>query len=133
LRQKLAGGRQRTNEEGIEMGFGDKLKELRDQAQQAVAENKDKIQDAVQVVGDAANTRTQGKYADKIAKVGMKVEQGVDKFATEGSEPQGASPAATAPAGEATAAGETEPAGEAASAPAAPAADKPSSGFPEFE
>ena len=52
------------------MGFGDKLKGLRDQAQQAVAENKDKIQDAVQVVGEAANTKTHGKYATKIAKVG---------------------------------------------------------------
>jgi hypothetical protein len=63
------------------MGFGDKLKGLRDQAQQAVAENKDKIQDAVQVVGEAANTKTHGKYATKIAKVGERVEQGVGKFA----------------------------------------------------
>ena len=63
------------------MGFGDKLKELREQAQQAVAENKDRIQGAVQVVGEAANTKTGGKYATKIAKVGDKVEQGVDKFA----------------------------------------------------
>ena len=63
------------------MGFGDKLKGLKDQAQQAVADNKDKIQGAVQVVGDAANTKTQGKYATKIAKVGEKVESSVDKFA----------------------------------------------------
>ena len=63
------------------MGFGDRLKELRDQAQQAVAENKDKIQDAVQVAGDVANTRTRGKYATKIAKVGQKVEGSVEKFA----------------------------------------------------
>jgi hypothetical protein len=63
------------------MGFGDKLKGLRDQAQQVVAENKDKIQDAVQVVGEAANTKTNGKYATKIAKVGERVEQGVGKFA----------------------------------------------------
>lgn len=63
------------------MGFGDRLKGLKDQAQQAVAENKDRIQDAVQVVGEAANTKTHGKYATKIAKVGEKVEQKVDKFA----------------------------------------------------
>ena len=42
------------------MGFGDKLKGLKDQAQQAVAENKDKIQGAVQIVGDVANTKTKG-------------------------------------------------------------------------
>lgn len=66
------------------MGFGDKLKGLRDQAQQAVADNKDKIQGAVQNVGEAANTRTHGKYADKIAKVGDKVSGGVEKFAAQG-------------------------------------------------
>jgi hypothetical protein len=117
------------------MGFGDKLKGLRDQAQQAVAENKDRIQGAVQVVGDAANTKTHGKYADKIAKVGTKVEQGVDKLAAEGSEADAApatgaaapaAPAETAPAAEASPAG-------AAPAPAAPAADEPASEFPEFE
>ncbi len=62
------------------MGFGDKLKSLRDQAQQAVAENKDKIQGAVQSAGEVANTKTNGKYADKIAKVGEKVTASVDKF-----------------------------------------------------
>jgi surface protein G len=76
------------------MGFGDKLKGLRDQAQQAVTDNRDKIQGAVQVVGETANTRTHGKYATKIAKVGEKVGQSVDKFATEGS-PAGADPAAS--------------------------------------
>jgi hypothetical protein len=70
------------------MGFGDKLKGLRDQAQQAVAENKEKIQGAVQVAGEAANTKTKGRYADKIAKVGEKVTTGVDKFAAEGDEPE---------------------------------------------
>lgn len=63
------------------MGFGDKLKGLRDQAQQVVSENKDKIQDAVQVVGAAANEKTHGKYATKIAKVGEKVETRVEKIA----------------------------------------------------
>ena len=63
------------------MGFGDKLKGLRDQAQQAVAENKDKIQDAVQTVGEAANTRSHGRYATRIAKIGEKVETSVEKFA----------------------------------------------------
>ena|SRR5579875_2176279 len=70
------------------MGFGDKLKGLKDQAQQAVAENKDRIQGAVQVVGEAANAKTHGKYATKIAKVGDKVESSVDRFA-EGAQEQG--------------------------------------------
>ena len=102
------------------MGFGDKLKGLKDQAQQAVAENKDKIQDAVQVVGEAANTKTHGKYAAKIMKVGEKVEASVDKFAE----------------------GSPTPPAEASDAPIAPdpekpvtppAADAASTGFPEFE
>lgn len=82
------------------MGFGDKLKGLKDQAQQAVAENKDKIQGAVQVVGEAANTKTHGKYATKIMKVGEKVESSVDKFAASPETDAGDAPAAAAaPAG----------------------------------
>jgi hypothetical protein len=69
------------------MGFGDKLKELREQAQQTVAENKDKIQGAVQTAGEAANAKTKGKYASTIAKVGEKVTTGVDKFAGEDDAP----------------------------------------------
>lgn len=117
------------------MGFGDKLKGLRDQAQQAVADNKDKIQGAVQVVGEAANTKTHGKYATKIAKVGEKVSDGVEKLATEGSpEPSdaAAAPSANEPvapvtgsAAEPAASYTSEPAGS----PAEPAAGSP----PEFE
>lgn len=82
------------------MGFGDKLKGLRDQAQQAVADNKDKIQGAVQNVGEAANSRTHGKYADKIAKVGDKVSGGVEKFAQGGTAgPEGGAPEGGAPEG----------------------------------
>ena len=68
------------------MGFGDKLKGLRDQAQQTVADNKDRIQGAVQVAGEAANTKTKGKYANKIANIGERVSGSVDKFA-EGANP----------------------------------------------
>jgi gas vesicle protein len=70
------------------MGFGDKLKELRDQAQTAVAENKDKIQGAVASVGEAANAKTKGKYADKIAKVGEKVTTSVEKFGADADQPE---------------------------------------------
>ena len=62
------------------MGFGDKLKGLRDQAQAAVADNKDKIQGAVQSAGEVANTKTHGKYADKIVKVGDKMNASVEKL-----------------------------------------------------
>jgi gas vesicle protein len=69
------------------MGFGDKLKELREQAQNAVAENKDKITGAVASVGEVANTKTKGKYADKIAKVGEKVTSSVEKMGSDADNP----------------------------------------------
>jgi gas vesicle protein len=79
------------------MGFGDKLKDLREQAQQAVSDNKEKIQGAVQTAGEVANTRTKGKYASTIAKVGEKVTTGVDKFASEDEEHTATEPAAHEP------------------------------------
>ncbi|MGC9221682.1 MAG: Rv0909 family putative TA system antitoxin [Solirubrobacteraceae bacterium] len=63
------------------MGFGHKLKELRDQAQQAVADNREKIQGAVKEAAEVANLKTSGKYADKISNLGAKVSAGVDKIA----------------------------------------------------
>ena len=130
------------------MGFGDKLKGLKDQAQQAVAENKDKIQGAVQVVGEAANTKTHGKYATKIMKVGEKVESSVDKFAEGG----GPAPDAATTASEPAAATETPdpafsiegdaPQEDCEDAPivkdppdsvSASSADTASAGFPDFE
>jgi hypothetical protein len=111
------------------MGFGDKLKELRDQAQQAVAENKDRIQDAVQVVGGVANTKTKGKYANKIAKVGTKVEQGVDKFA-EGAPAAGEQHPETADQDDSSAAPVAQ---EPPDTVTPSAADEAASGFPEFE
>jgi gas vesicle protein len=105
------------------MGFGDKLKELRDQAQSAVAENKDKIQGAVMTVGEAANTKTKGKYADKIAKVGEKVTSSVDKMGS-------ASEDEAAPSAETTTA-EAPAAPEAAAQPATPAT--PAGSPPEFD
>ena len=102
------------------MGFGERLKDLRDQAQHAVADNKDKIQGAVQSVGEVANAKTKGKYADKIAKVGEKVNAGVEKIGgTETADTDAsAAPAATTP-----------------ESPVNPAsADEAAAGFPpEFE
>src|SRR5579875_2785740 len=111
------------------MGFGDKLKGLKDQAQQAVAENKDKIQGAVQVVGEAANAKTHGKYATKIMKVGEKVEAGVDKFAQgDGAEDTAGAGGAAGAAGAAGAQGAAAPAAspvQEADSPAAPIVDEP--------
>jgi gas vesicle protein len=105
------------------MGFGDKLKELRDQAQQTVAENKDKIQGAVQTAGEAANAKTKGKYASTIAKVGEKVTTGVDKFAGEDEQPGATTQAPTHVDSQATDV-------PVATEPPAPA---PSGAPPEFE
>jgi hypothetical protein len=107
---------------GTAMGFGDKLKGLRDQAQQAVADNKDKIQGAVQVVGDAANTKTHGRYAAKIAKVGEKVEQSVEKIAHGEAAPADTDDASAAPI-----------VNEPPAPVSASKADEAASGFPEFE
>lgn len=124
-----AGGQPRKEQK---MGFGDKLKELRDQAQGAVAENKDKIQGAVMSVGEAANTKTGGKYADKIAKVGEKVTSSVDKLGGSPEDQAGASTATTtaqAPAASEAAAPPATP--EAAAPPPTPAT--PAGSPPEFD
>jgi translation elongation factor EF-Ts len=63
------------------MGFGDKFKELAKQAQDAVAEHKDQITEAVDRASVMADERTQGKYTDKIAKVGQKTGEAVEKLA----------------------------------------------------
>jgi hypothetical protein len=122
------------------MGFGDKLKGFKDQAQQAVAENKDRIQDAVQVAGQVANTKTHGKYATKIAKVGERVETGVDKFAqAEDADGGGAAAAPTTPepAGQAAAPASEPPAFEShtdqPAADAAAPAEAPTHSAPDFE
>jgi hypothetical protein len=65
------------------MGLGDKLKDLRKQAQDAVVEHKDQIQDAVGQAGATVDKKTHGKYADKIAKVEQKATAVVDKLADE--------------------------------------------------
>jgi hypothetical protein len=118
------------------MGFGDKLKGLREQAQQAVAENKDRIQGAVQVVGEAANTKTGGKYATKIAKVGDKVEQSVDKFAQSDNTDAAAAPIVNEPANPVSPSMADEAAGgfPTASDEATEPAERPApSAPPEFE
>jgi hypothetical protein len=124
------------------MGFGDKLKGLREQAQHAVVENKDKIQGAVQTAGEVANTKTKGKYADKIAKVGEKVSGSVEKIAGADEATAGSTSADSTPAdstsADSTSADDTDssaaPVTQEPENPVTPSsADEAAAGFPEFE
>ena len=115
------------------MGFGDKLKGLREQAQQAVVENKDKIQGAVQTAGEVANTKTKGKYADKIAKVGEKVSGSVEKITGADEATAGTVDDTTAQTVDDTDAS-AAPVTQEPENPVTPAAaDEAAAGFPEFE
>jgi MT0933-like antitoxin protein len=67
-------------QEGINVKFGDKLKDLRKQAQDVVAENREKIHDAVEVVGTTVDQKTGGKHSAKIAKFGEQAGAAVDRF-----------------------------------------------------
>jgi hypothetical protein len=62
------------------MGFGDRFKDLTQQAKEKVAENRGKIQEAVDAASVVANERTNGKYANKIMKVNQKTGSALDKF-----------------------------------------------------
>ena len=94
------------------MGLGDKLKDLRKQAQDAVVEHNDQIQDAMGVAGAAVDRKTHGKYTAKIANLGQKASDAVDKLGDpgegaeggdagkpQGGEPQGGEPQGGEPQG----------------------------------
>jgi hypothetical protein len=61
------------------MGLGDKFKDMAGKAQDAVAEHKEQIQDAVGAASVAADRKTGGKYTDKIHKFGQKANEAVDR------------------------------------------------------
>jgi hypothetical protein len=65
---------------GDTVTFGDKLKDLRKQAQDAVADNRDKIHDAVDVVSTTVDQKTGGKHTAKIARFGEQAGAAVDRF-----------------------------------------------------
>jgi hypothetical protein len=104
------------------MGFGDKFKDLAKQAQDAVAERKEQITEAVDRASVAADTRTGGKYSDKIAKVGKKAEQVVEKLS---GDREADGDAAVSGADAAGSAGPDTPAAAAAETPAAAGAETP--------
>jgi hypothetical protein len=74
--------------------FGDKLKDLRKQAQDAVAENRDKIHEAVDVVSTTVDQKTGGKHTAKIAKFGEQADAAVDRFSENDDETRGGEPRA---------------------------------------
>jgi uncharacterized membrane protein len=122
------------------MGFGDKLKDLRKQAQEAVSEHSEQVHNALDAAAVAANAKTRGKHTQRITKFGEKASSALDKFADKGDGAAAESEAADAPAPAADAAPAAEtaeapeptmPAGE-SEAPVSPpsAAPPPSSGAP---
>lgn len=62
------------------MGLGDKFKSLAKQAQDSVAEHKDQLQGAVEAVGVAADRKTKGRHTDKIARMGQKASDALDRL-----------------------------------------------------
>jgi hypothetical protein len=62
------------------MGLRDKLTGLREQAQEAVADHKEQIQNAMETAGATVDRKTHGKYTDKIAKYGQKATDAVENF-----------------------------------------------------
>ncbi len=96
------------------MGLGDKFKNLAKQAQDSVAEHKDQLQGAVEAVSVAADRKTKGRHTDKIARMGQKASDALDRMADDDDESTGKAP------GEA--AGEAGPAGQGPASPEAPSA-----------
>ncbi len=79
------------------MGFADKLKRLTQKAKAAAAEHPDQIQHAVEKAGTVADRRTGGKYHDRIARAGTKVETYVEDLKPEAAHPGQEQPRADAP------------------------------------
>jgi hypothetical protein len=82
---------------GVRVKFGDKLKDLRNQAQEAVAENRDKIHEAVDVVSTTVDQKTGGKHTAKIAKFGEQAGAAVDRFSESDDEAEDKPHGGTAP------------------------------------
>lgn len=82
------------------MGLRDKLAGLREQAQEAVAEHKDQIQNGVETAGAAVDRKTHGKYTKKIAKYGQKATDAVENFSGQASGEQTAEHPDAAAAGD---------------------------------
>jgi antitoxin protein of toxin-antitoxin system len=62
------------------MGLGDKFKDLAKQAQGSVVEHKEQLQGAVEAAGVAADRKTKGRHTDKIARMGQKASDALDRL-----------------------------------------------------
>ena len=72
------------------MSFMDKIKKVAEQAEEAAAEHKDQVKDALEKAGDFADKQTGGKYHDKIEQAESKASDAVDKLKpADGGQPQG--------------------------------------------
>ncbi len=80
------------------MGLRDKLTNLREQAEQTVAEHKDEIQGAMETASAAVDQKTHGKYTDKIFKYGQKATNAVEKIGNQASGERSAGEHPDAPA-----------------------------------
>jgi hypothetical protein len=95
------------------MGLGDKFKDLAKQAQESVVEHKEQLQGAVEAVGVAADRKTKGRHTDKIARMGQKASDALDRLGSDESAPGENAPGPSAPGPSAPAApGEAPSAGE---------------------
>lgn len=82
------------------MGFGDKFKDLAKQAKETVAEHQEQIHGAVDAAAAAADQKTNRKYSDKIAKLGQKAGEAVDRAAGQpATGPGGSAQPGTGPGG----------------------------------
>jgi F0F1-type ATP synthase membrane subunit b/b' len=76
------------------MALGDRLKDLRSKAEDAMVERKDQIEQAVERAGALADEKTGGKYHDQIQKAGGKAVGYVESLKEDASESDGSSPPA---------------------------------------
>ena len=77
------------------MGLGDKFKDLARQAQGAVGSTRADPRGS-RVVGVAADRKTGGKHTAKIAKMGQKAGDAIDKFGAEDERQGGGQPGSEA-------------------------------------
>ena len=77
----------------------DKLKEAVDKSRQALGENADKINSVIDSVTDQADSRTGGKYSDRLEKLKDTAKGGVSNLAVDGTPTDGGTAGASAPTG----------------------------------
>jgi len=71
--------------------------QAKDKAAELADENRDKVGNVLDKAGAAIDERTQGKYADKVAKAKVQVAKGVDKLAEQRPDRGGPTSAQDAP------------------------------------